>query len=82
MEREVMHFRDSLNSYNVNAQVNYPPATIIKPKTLIGWYTPVFAMLKNKVRLLTDLRQLPPKGLAPPAPSRRQLLIWNPMKKN
>jgi hypothetical protein len=32
VEREVMHFRDSLNSYNVNAQVNYPPATIIKPK--------------------------------------------------
>jgi hypothetical protein len=32
MERIVMHSRVSLNSYNVNAQVNYNVITVIKQK--------------------------------------------------
>jgi hypothetical protein len=43
MERVIMHSRVSLNSYNINAQVNYKVTTVIKRKTLMGWYAPLLA---------------------------------------
>jgi hypothetical protein len=42
MEWVIMHSMVSLNSYNINAQVNDKVIVVIKQKTLIGWYAPVF----------------------------------------
>jgi hypothetical protein len=43
MELVLMDSRVSLNSYNINAQVNDKVIKVIKRKTLMGWYAPVLA---------------------------------------
>jgi hypothetical protein len=62
MKRVVMHTRVSLNSYNVNALVNYKVMTIIKWKTLMGWYAPVLAFAWEGVSLLAASWRLTPKA--------------------
>jgi hypothetical protein len=48
VERVVMHPRVSLNSYNINAQVNYKVMTVIKQKTLMGRYAPVLVLAQKE----------------------------------